>query len=368
MKRMAVLLGITSLLVGVAAVAASVNLCDYVSPETNLSDLALSFSYRYFDDGATVGVDESGGRAALNFSQLYDSPNIGFSLAGSGEVLVTDLVPTAGLGEGAGTFRYYLMEEAPLFGFGGLEASIATGQPQAGISLRAGVGYGRFSDVTPLAKAFTIDKELLKAKAISQSLAGDTLMGIAKAIGRRAEYAEVKDLAAEVVNLIQTATGATLAPRQVLMVEDVILATGDERYCGWAVQAGLGYELVDPYGGSRDLLLTASADAALAPDPASQLLFRASFSGPFQIMDENTLTVRASYDRALSETSSLLATYTLQRVQPLGLDASTSHAATLLVGFVVGRADVGLQVSLSKTPSAPAWTIDVSISAAISLF
>jgi len=366
MKKVQVFLGLL-LLVGLAGAAAPINLCNYVSPETNLSDLKLSMSYRYFDDGATAGVETSGGRVALDFGQLYDSPNIGFTLAGSGEILLTRLAPSAGLGEASGTFRYYLTEDAPLFGFGGLETSIATGQPQPGVSVRAGVGYGRFSDVTPLAKAVTMEKELLKVEAISQPLGDGTLMAIARAIGRRIEFASVKDLAAEVVSLIQAGSGVTLAPRQVLMVEDVVIATGDSRNCGWAVQAGVGYELVDAYAGARDLLLTASADAALAPDPASQLLFRASFSGPFQIMDENTLTLRTSYDRALSETSTLLLAYSLQRVQPLDHAVSTSHAATLTLGFGIGGADVGLQVSLSKAPTSPAWTIDVSISAAMSL-
>lgn len=367
MKTAIAVLAITGLLCCVAAAAAPVTLCDYVSPETNLSNLGLSFSYRYFDDGATEGVDASGGRAALRFSRLFDSPDIGFTLDGSAEILITGLAPTAGLADGAGTFRYYLTEEAPFFGFGGLEASIAAGQPQPGVNLRAGVGYGRFSDVTPLAKAFAIGNELRAVEAISQSLEGETLMQIAEEIGRRAEYSSVKDLAAEVVNLIQTATGVTLAPRQVLMVEDIILATGDEHNCGWAVQGGLGYELIDPYGESRDFLMTASADVAFAPDPESQFLFRASFSSPFRPAEENTLTVKASYDRTLSETSSLLATYNLHRVQPLGLDVSTSHAAALLVNFVVGKTDAGLQVSLSKTASAPAWTIEVSVSAAIDL-
>lgn len=368
MRKMGALLGISLCVVGLAALAGPVSLCDYVSPETNLSDLGLSLSYRYFDDGATEGQDESGGRAAIDYSQLYDSPDIGFTIAASGELLLTDFVPAGGLGDASGTLRYYFSGDVPAFGFGGLEASIATGQPQPGVNLRAGVGYGRFSDVTPMAKAFTIQKELLKAQSIAGELAGDTLLGVAELIGQRAEYESVEDLAAAVVTLIQTAAGTTIAPRQVLAIEDVIAATGDELNCGWAVQAGLGYELLDPYGGANDLLLTASADAAFAPDPQSQLACRASFSGPFRILEENTLTARASYARTLSDTSALTATYTLQRVQPLGLEASTSHALTLVLGFVVGQADVGLQVSLSKAPTAPAWTVDVSVSASMDLF
>ncbi|MGC9529012.1 MAG: hypothetical protein ACP5G2_00060 [Candidatus Bipolaricaulaceae bacterium] len=368
MKRMGVLCALTALFCVSPAGAQSISLCDYVSPETNLSDLGLSLSYRYFDDRSTAEVDESGGRLGLAFSQLYDSPDFGFTLDGSAEVLLAGLSPAGGLADGAGTFRLYLLQDAPVFGFGGLEALVGTGRPQPGINLRAGVGYGRFSDVTPMAKALTIDAELRKAGAISEPLGGETLMSIAQEIGRSIEYASVEELAAEVVSLIQTATGVTLTPRQVLMVEDVILAVGDERRCGLAIEGGLGYQLMDPYGEPQDLLLTVSADAAFAPDPESQLLLRASFSSPFRIMEENVLSLRASYDRTLSETSTLLATYSLQRIKPLGGGAGISHAARITVNFTVGNANTGVQFSLSKATDVPAWTVELSVSATMDLF
>ena len=367
MKRIGGLLACAALLLSVASAAGAIGLCDYVSPETSLTDVTFSFSYRYFDDAETVGVvDESGGRTAIDFSQLYDSPDIGFTVAASGVILLDNFTPSSGLGSAAGTFRYYLLDDMPLFGFGGAAASTASGQPQPAVNVSAGIGYGRFSDTTPLAKALTIQDELLKAETISDSLSDETLMTMAAVIARRAEYETVKDAAAAVVDAIQTATGVTVGPRQVLMVEDVIVATGDERNCGWAVQAGLGYELVDPYGGARDLLLTVSADAALAPDPASQFLFRASLYGPFDILGENTLAARASYDRDLTSESSLEAAYTLQRVQS-GDDSNMTQAATLLVNFAGGTADRGLQLSLTNESGTPGWTIDISVSVAIDL-
>lgn len=367
MKRIGGLLACVALLLGVAAAAAAIGLCDYVSPETNLTDVTFSFSYRYFDDAGTPGVvDESGGRAAIDFSQLYDSPGFGYTAAASGSIVLENLVPKSGLGEASGTFRYYLMQDAPLFGFGGLDASVAGGQDQPGVNLSAGIGYGRFSDVTPLAKAFKIRDELLNAGTISESLSDQVLMDVASVIARQAEYETVKDAAAAVVNVIQTATGVTVGPRQVLMVEDVMVATGDERNCGWAVQAGLGYQLVDPYGKQRDLLLTASADAALAPDPASQLKFHAGCSGPFDILEENTLAARVSYNLDLSDESSLEAAYTLQRVQSAD-QADMTQAATLLVSFAVGTTDLGLQLSLTNESDTPGWTIDISVSVAIDL-
>jgi len=363
MKRTVLFLGIIGLALGLGASAAPLSVCSYISPETNLQSLGLSMSYRYYDDWATPGVDASGGRAALDFSRLYDSPDFGYTLTGNAELLLANFFPTSGLGDAAGTFRYYFTQDAPAFGFGGVEASVATGQPQPAVHISAGLGYGRFSDVTPLAKAFKIETELLKANAIRNPLGDSALMGIAKVIGT--VYASTKDQVADVVNQIQVASGVALDPRLVLKVEDLVLATGDERFCGWAVQAGVGYQLVDPYNQPQGFLVTASADAAFVPNPDGQVLFHAGLSGPLNILDQNTLRVRASYDYVLSETSSLRATYTLLQVQPLGQPASTSQIAALLLGFVVGRADMGLQVSLSKPANASAWSIDVSVSAAI---
>ncbi|MCX6095833.1 MAG: hypothetical protein NT125_03785 [Candidatus Bipolaricaulota bacterium] len=365
MKGRVLQFGLLVVLVSLGVAAAPLGLCDYVSPQTDLRHLSLSASYRHFVDGSGGGADVSGGRAALDFGQLYDSPDIGFTLAGSAEVLLADFLPTGGLGEALGTFRYFLSADLPFFGFGGIETSLASTQSQPRVHVSAGMGYGRFSDVTPLAKAFRISNELLKAKAISQPLGDSVRMALAKAIGTK--YASVKDQIADVVNQIQSAAAVTVTARQVLIVEDVVLATGDERRCGWSIQAGVGYKLLDPFGAPQDLLVTASADAALAPDPAGQLLFRASVSGPLDLLNENTLTAHASYDYVLSDTSSLRLTYSLQHLQPRGGPASTSHAAAALVGFAVGRANVGLQLSLSKGAADPAWSLDASISVAMSL-
>lgn len=365
MKRALLLVGIIGLVAGFAASAAPLGLCNYVSQQSDIRHLSLSLSYRYFDDLETTGVDVNGGRAGLDFNQVYDSPDIGFSLAGYGEVTLANSVLTTWLAESSGTFRYYVMQDAPFFGFGGVDATLASGQPQPGVHVSAGVGYGRFTNVTPLAKAFKIGGDLLSSNAIPSRLSDSTLMGIAKIIGTK--YTSTKDQIADIVSQIQAATSVTLDARQVLKIEDIVLATGDERDCGWAVQAGFGYKLIDPSGAGQDFLITASADAAFAPDPAGQFLFRATFSGPFDIVNENALALRASYDYALSATSSLRATYALQRVQPLGDPATMSHAAALTLGFVLGRADMGLQVSFSKAADHPAWTIDISLSAAMSL-
>ncbi|MCX6094526.1 MAG: hypothetical protein NTY63_06900 [Candidatus Bipolaricaulota bacterium] len=365
MKRTMLFLGIMGLVLGFGASALAIGLCSYVSPETNLQSIGLSMSYHYFDDFADAGVETSVGLAGLDYNLLHDSPDFGYTLTANGELLLADFAPVSGLADVAGTYRYYFTQDAPAFGFGGIEASVASGQLQPAVYIDAGLGYGRFSDVTPLAKAVKIEKQLLRVNAIPGPLGDSALLEIAQMIGS-GEYATADEKVAAVVNRIQAASGVTLNPRQVLKVEDLVLATGDVRYCGWAVQAGVGYQLVDPYNNPRTFLVTASADAAFAPNPDAQVLFHAGLSGPLNILDQNTLRLRASYSYVLSEITSLRASYTVLRVQPLGDPASTSQTAALLLGFDIGSStNLGLQASLSKPADATAWSLDASVSAAV---
>jgi len=367
MKKMRVVILLGAFLIGLGAAAYGLSLCDYHSPVTALTDADLSFTYRYYNDAATPAIDVNSGRVGIAYDQLYDSPNYGFSLAGSGGVTLVQFLPVSWLGQGAATFRYYPVEDGLFFAFGGLKGSMATGQPRPGVEVSVGGGVGRFTDVTPLSKAFLIQKELLALEAIDQNLSDDVLLGIASVIGRAAEYDTVKEMVSDIEGAIEAAAGVTLDARAILSIEEIILQTGNERKCGWALQGGIGYELIDPYGGAQNFVVTGSADAALASCPSDQLLFHASFSGPLDFANENTLTAKLSYEHLISDKSTLIAEYSLQRVKPAGLPVNVSHAAMLSLGFNLGGADVVLQFSLTRDPGNPGWSIDVSVSAAMDL-
>ena len=367
MKRFwgSALLGL--LLAGVSVGVWGLSLCDYRSPITALTDARMSFAYRYYNDAATPVIDVNSGRISIDYDQLFASPSYGFTLGGSLELALVEFVPTGSLGQGGATFRLYPFEDALIFGYGGLEASIATGQPRPGVDVRIGLGLGRFSDVTPLAKAILIEEELLAADAIFNELADNILMGMAGVIGRKAEYEDVKEMVADIESLIEAVALVELDALALLSIEEIIDSTEPKRKCGWAIQAGVGYELIDPYGGAQNFVIAASADAAFATSPVDQFLFHASFSGPVEFTEENTLSTTLSYEYELSDTSSLIADYAFQRVKPLGLDANVSHAASLELGFDVNGVDMGLQITLTREPGDPGWSIDVSISAAMDL-
>ncbi|MCD6128783.1 hypothetical protein J7J35_03640 [Candidatus Bipolaricaulota bacterium] len=343
------------------------NLCGYKTPETFVQDLDVSFYYRHYDDPATAELDISSGRLLVDYNLLKDSPSLGYAFGGAGELSLVGLGFGGIAGQASGTVRRYFAEGLPYFAFGGLESSWASGFPQPGVEVRAGLGYGHFTDVTPMAKAYRIEAKLLSLGAITASLSDATILSIAEEIGRMAEFADLTDLISEIEAKIEEETGATLDAKALLAIEDIIKETGKERYCGYAVQIGLGYELLDPQGGARDFLLTLSADGALAPEPGSQFLVRASLSGPYQIMEQHTLTLSASYDYQLTDTTSFTAEYSLRQVKPKGQVPAGDQSASFQLAFNLGKTDLSLQVTFSKVAEAPGWTQDFLISVGMDL-
>jgi len=235
------------------------------------------------------------------------------------------------------------------------------------VEVRFGGGLGRFSDVTPLAKAMHVSRELLSLGAIANPLPDDVLMAIASIIGREIEYDTIKALVGDIEPLIETVAAVELDARATLTIEEVVQMAGDDRQCGWALQLGIGYELIDPFGNPQNVVVAGSADAAFAFGPDDQMMFHASYSGPFDIMNENTLSATLNYEYDLTEESTLIANYALQRVKPAGLVANTSHAAGLAIGFDLAGADVLLQISLTRGAADPGWSLDISVSAALDL-
>jgi hypothetical protein len=367
MKRWGVLVVFGLLLGGFGVATWGVSLCDYRSPITALTNARMSFAYRYYNDAATPVIDVNSGRIGIDYDQLFDSANYGFTLGGSMELTLDEFVPSGSLGQGGATFRFYPFEEALFFGYGGMEASVATGQPRPGVDVRIGLGLGRFTDVTPLAKAVLIEEELLATDAIFEELADDVLLGVGGVIGRDAEYETTTEMVADIENLIEAVARVELDARALLSIEEIIEMGEPKRKCGWAVQAGIGYELIDPFGGAQNFVIVASADAAVATSPEDQFLLHASFSGPVAFLEENTLSATLSYEYELSDDSTLLVDYAFQRVQPLGLTANVSHAASLHLGFDINGVDIGFQVALTREPGDPGWSIDVSVSAAMDL-
>lgn len=366
--RKAALLGIFLLLL-VGPVSA-LSLCDYRAPETSLLDIGVSFAYHYLEDPERPGIEVNAGNISFSYTQIYSAPERGFSLEASGILGLQGLAVADAVVEGNGTYRHYIDPEEPLFMFGGFDARWRTGglYQQPWLQVTVGLGYGRFSDVTPLAKAMLISEDLLRLGAIPASLSEEALMAVAQEIGRRLEYEKLEDLVAAVEGIIETDAGVELDAHAVLAIEQRILETGKERYCGGAIQAGVGYEILDPEGGPRDIVLNASGDMAVAPEPRSQLLLRGTISTALPWKDAYRATLVGDYDYEVTGEATFSASYSMEWIKGEGMVAPEDrHAAVFQLGLNLGGWDVALRLTFTKGPGDVAWTQEFSVTASIDL-
>jgi hypothetical protein len=344
------------------------SLCEFVMPESTIGSAELSFAYRHYDDGRTPGIDSSSGWFATRFERIHDSPTLGYTLWTDTQLGIDTWVATSWLGTGSMSYRYYVSDEFPLFVYAGGRVDAATYYVQPSCEVRSGVGVGRFRDVTPLAKTFRIINALLRSESIKRALSSQVTIQIANQIAREKEYESFEDYVADVAERIGSAVGVPLDSAVILAVRTELEKEETERYCGAILQGGVGYELVDPYGGPRDVLYVMSADVGRALTPDSQLRCRMSWSGASEdFLGENTSTLDVLYSAELPDSNEVRAEYSVSRDAIGPGESVTSQRATVEYTLDWKPADLVLGLTLSKESGDPEWTVDVSISMAIDL-
>jgi hypothetical protein len=326
--------------------AFGVEICDYLPPESRYASLDISLGYRFFDDQfADDRYNVNTGDLGVDFTSLFDSVSYGYNLGVDAKASYTKDGITYGA-IGSGNYQMYLAE-GDLFGFGGITLRASTLYKAIGVNVVSGSGYGRFRDVTPLAKTMKIEDMLLDMGSLTQPLPDETLQAVAVEIGRRIEYPDIKELVKKVAEIIE-ATGlvveAKLGAVELLRIEEIILQIGDSRLCGWDVRGGLGYEVVDPWHGERDFITFAAFNYALPPNPWSQFLVKLDFSSSFEIFDNYSLSGLATYTHRLSPDTDLNLSYSFLRNKPPEQQPLDSH--TFNVGVVLGG-DINLAAGLS---------------------
>lgn len=359
---------ILAALVFIGLQAAGQTLCEYVPPESTIEIAELSFAYTHYDDGTTPEVDASAGRLAGRFERLYDSPDLGYTMSATTQLDVVTWVAATWLTSGSVSYRHYFADELPLFAYAGVRVDAATFDRQLGCEVRAGVGIGRFRDVTPFARTLRIIAALTDGGSIKRAVSSQAMLRIAEQIARTDLFEEFEAYVAAVAEMIGTAVGASLDSAAVLVVRGELEKDAVERYCGAILQAGVGYELVDPNAGEQDVLYVLSGDVGRALSPDSQLRCRLSFSGTSEdVIGENTSSLELSYEAEQPNGNGVRATYALRRVGAADVEPALSQRATVEYRLGVGSSDVAFSLALSKATGDPKWTVDLSISVALSL-
>ena len=360
-------IGAVLLFVITALPSASQSLCSFSAPTTDLANLFLTLNYTYLNIPDTPTVDVSSGRVSFTFSYIHDEPDWAFSASSANELSFEHFRLDRVLGDATLTTRYYFPLSPPLYVFSEVKSDYTTAIAQTGLELRLGAGIGRLSDVTPLARAIRIDALLQEDLVLIVPLRPDTLQTIAQLISQESSMAGIGELVGRIEAVIEGEAGVTLNARSLLAIAEQIRADVVSQRCGWATQAGIGYELIRRFGGSRQLLLTVSSTFARPLSLASQVGINADFSYPLFVGSANALTASAHYNRRLSSTTRLVAEYALQRLQQSRSEVNVGERIDVQLLFDLGRVDLTITASLSRGTGMPGWIESLAVSADVDL-
>lgn len=346
-------------------------LCGYTPPRSEFRDLKLSANYRYYNDQFADNRDNvNSGSMRASFSRVLDAPNFGLSQHAT---LKLDLTKDAFTYQADGTLnlRAYIAQ-TNFFGFIGVETQGATTFVSPGLRISAGLGYGRFKDVTALSKALKIQERLLEMKAISSSLPADVILELADTIGRRAEFPDLASLVQRLEEIIE-ATGFVLQEQlgavELLRIEEILSETADEKLCGWELRLGMGYELLDPQGGMRDWLTLGAFEYALAPAPRSQFRSSLRFSSSLSLLEDYVLIAQALYSFRITESIDAQASYNFVRTQLKDRAPLDMQSLEVRLTFQVqANLNLAVQVEFTLASDFEEWTQGLTITANYDLF
>jgi len=357
-----------ALLVSSVAVMA-IDLCAFRSPETDLTSFFMTLNYSYVDLPTTPDVDVNFGRTSLSLAHSHDDPDFAFSVGVDAEISVDRFRIDRILGDAFLSSRAYLTDAAPLFLSAELKADTGDAFEQSGMEFRLGAGYGRMSDVSPLARAINIERALLDALVLSGPLSDDALVSVGSLIGREGEFQGIGALVAEIQSVIVLESAAVLDTRALLAIAEQIRSDVASQQCGWITRFGFGYELLPRFGGKRMPLLSLSTDLARPLGLLSQVGVHADVSAPITLPMSGAyaLTTSAEYRRRLSESVQLLAEYTLQRRSQPGSPATSGESLEGQVLLDLGRVDLTVSGVLNRSTGTPGWTEQVSVSIRVDL-
>jgi hypothetical protein len=333
---------IVAVVVPTTAQQRSLSVCQYEPPESTFRNLSLQGSFNWYDGPFTDDRDRSLSAGFLaDYSWLYDSATFGQQLDARTDLKGVSSGWTIDFA-GSGSLQSFFRDD--LFMVGAFDID-ATSDSALEVNLTAGIGKGRFRDVTPLALSIRVQNVLLDLGELLAPVENETLLDLAQIIG---EIGPTKD--ERLVNI-----GDRLVETGLLLDDDIsirgLLAIGDAisadttSLCGGDVQARVG--------ASAMLLPEFSLAAtgvllfhyAIVPDPVSQ--FEATATARTRIAHPEQLNADAevSYARHLPEGWTARADYRLQ-IDHMWSDLSATALSHALSASLMTRvfSEVGLSI------------------------
>jgi len=256
--------------------AGAISITDYEVPVSTATSAFGGFQYNYASDINGLKTADNGNLSA-SFNQFYSSLPLGYRLGFNG-ILNRD-----GLVDSVDNWSYsssafaqgnkYLSDESNVFGFGRLDGAAGSDYDRPGFTLTLGMGYGRFINATPLARALRAQEELSKEAILAGDIPDNVILDIAKMMApeviaryqqeydqwERHYYGDLEKEFQRSGKLRDNELGGVGA----LVIRDVLDEFISDRYYGYELSAGIGYDIQTPYK-DQDRAAFAEANANFA--------------------------------------------------------------------------------------------------------
>ena len=302
------------------------SVCQYEPPESRVSTLGLQGSFSWYD--GPFADDRNRAISAgltIDYTGLYSAASLGRQLDGRVEVRGSNDGWMFDL-SGAGSLQAYF--DGDRFGVGAFGVDAAGGSLLE-VDLTAGIGKGRFRDVTPLALAIRIQNELLDIGELLAPLPNDTLLDLAQILGEIGPTDDERIVRlAERLKETGLIHGDDLDVRGLLAIEKVLAAGDAVRLCGSDAQVRLGASATL----SPEFRLAATGvllgHYAVVPDPVSQFETRAEVKLRLAHLEQFDVNAELSYVRRLPDGWTARANYRVHvdRMWSGGSSTTVSHA------------------------------------------
>jgi len=369
MKKIAGFVLLVSLF-GTAVIA--IPLCDYYYPglKTDIPNLEMDFSLSYHNDADSAqGVGS--GELKVDYTRFFDSPNLGSDLFAKNDIVLNPFSFSMAAG---GNIKYFFSPDKDFFGFAGADGRISSSYQTIGLEIRIGLGYGRFVDVTALAKIMRIIAYLLEREVISENPSDAEITSIAYEIANLplTYHNSVTGLVNVIQAMIERSNSmkdAKIQEEDIQRIRDIIEDKTFVRYCGGDIKAGIGYEISDPLKEPNDFLITASLNYALTTTSwitftttsCNQFLVQASISGPYDILQNRQIKFALDYDRILSEEIRMSSSYSFAQETAEGTSMNSHCVSFRLIWVLTEKAHLTLGMRFSYEQPYNQWSTDIGL-------
>jgi hypothetical protein len=244
-----------------AAEPQTVSVTDYKAPVSRAQSFFVDFNSSYSMKGKSITSER--GNLGLTYKRFYDSLPFGYSMDVIGSFSLEGKEDKEMEIDYLYDARFKLKKyiSGDLFSSLKLHQSYLEAYDRPAVDITLSLGYGRFIDATPLAKAVRIEDFLIKEKVLSDRMPKESVLALAEIIGRRREYQErfgpiyrerwYEDME-RVIQESGRLIGRHISAIGVLRMQEVLTRERiTDRVYGWDLSAGVKQGLVTPRRGMK---------------------------------------------------------------------------------------------------------------------